>query len=127
MIRLRLICCRNISRRHICLNYTLHYMLIIAGLSSLGRAPGTHQEALTKYLLSRLLGNSEEASPYSQRRDSDSSYKFPLVRISQTSATYNKMPIILTVKSYTYFISNKGTMNKFSFNPFRVFCFYVHL
>jgi len=49
-----------------------------SGLSSLGRAPGTHQEALTKYLLSRLLGNSEEASPYSQRRDSDSSYKFPL-------------------------------------------------
>ena len=53
----------------------------IAGLSSLGRAPGSHQEVLTKYLLSRLLGNSEDtASPYSQRRDSDSSYKFPLVR-----------------------------------------------
>jgi len=50
------------------------------GLSALGaRAPGTHQEALTKYLLSRLLGHEDTAaSPYSQRRDSDSSYKLPL-------------------------------------------------
>jgi len=35
---------------------------------------GSHQELLTKYLLSRLLGTEET----SDRRDSDSSYKFPL-------------------------------------------------
>ena len=56
----------------------------MSGLSARGsRAPGSHQEVLTKYLLSKLLGTSEDAasaSHYSQRRDSDSSYKFPLVR-----------------------------------------------
>jgi len=53
-----------------------------SGLSPRGsRVSGSHQEVLTKYLLSKLLGTSEDAasaSHYSQRRDSDSSYKFPL-------------------------------------------------
>ena len=41
----------------------------------------SHQEALTKYLLTKLLGNNdnEPQSPFSQRRDSDSSFRFPLV------------------------------------------------
>ena len=47
------------------------------------RGSSSHQEVLTKYLLSKLLGNNPNDSPaFSQRRDSDSSYKFPLVRIS---------------------------------------------
>ena len=48
------------------------------------RGSSSHQEVLTKYLLSKLLGNNPNDSPaFSQRRDSDSSYKFPLVRISR--------------------------------------------
>jgi len=43
------------------------------------RGSSSHQEVLTKYLLSKLLGNNPNDSPaFSQRRDSDSSYKFPL-------------------------------------------------
>jgi len=41
------------------------------------RNPSSHQEILTKYLLSKLLGG-EDAPAYSQRRDSDSGFKFPL-------------------------------------------------
>jgi len=41
------------------------------------RSGSSHQEVLTKYLLSKLLGN-DDTPAYSQRRDSDSSFKFPL-------------------------------------------------
>jgi len=54
------------------------------GYSSSPRSgsPGSHQEALTKYLLTKLIGNSDStssaSSQFSQRRDSDSSFRFPL-------------------------------------------------
>merc|ERR1711902_248484 len=49
------------------------------GLRTSARGSSSHQEQLTKYLLSKLLGSDERSvSAFSERRNSDSSYKFPL-------------------------------------------------
>merc|ERR1711874_51014 len=49
------------------------------GLRTSARGSSSHQEQLTKYLLSKLLGSDESSvSAFSDRRNSDSSYKFPL-------------------------------------------------
>jgi len=48
------------------------------GLRTSGRG-SSHQEQLTKYLLSKLLGSDESpVSAFSERRNSESSYKFPV-------------------------------------------------
>ena len=56
----------------------------------------SHQEALTKYLLSKLLGDTD-TSPLasSQRRDSDSAagFKFPLVSVSAACMALLGWPI----------------------------------
>merc|ERR1711997_1393294 len=49
------------------------------GLRTSARGSVSHQEQLTKYLLSKLLGSDQSSvSAFSERRNSESSDKFPL-------------------------------------------------